>query len=116
MGHAGPARKTILSSCHSDKLGSNLLLEDKFLEGNHLHFCHIPGLIDVLWKLIGDEEQGQDFKIFLPNAAAFQQLGEQRCEQLNLKRNQDMAGKASLCEEKTIQTVQRNKRFIQNFL
>ena len=77
---------------------------------------HLPGLIEALWKSIGDEEQGQDFKIFLPNAAAFQQLGEQRCEQLILKRIQDMAGKASLCEAKTIQTVQRNKRFIQNFL
>ena len=92
------------------------MLADKFLEGNHLHFSHIPGLIEALWKSIGDEEQGQEFMIFVPNAAASQQLGEQRCEQLIYKRNQDMAEKVSLCDPKTIETVQRNKRFIQNFL
>ena len=110
------ARTTILRSCDSDKVGGNLLLADKFLEGNHLHFSHIPGLIEALWKSIGDEVQGQDFRIFAPNAPAFQQLGEQRCEQLIPKRNQEMAEEVSLCEAKTIQTVQRNKRFIQNFL
>ena len=73
------------------------MLADKFLEGNHLHFSHIPGLIEALWKSIGDEKQGQDFMIIVPNAAAFQQLGEQRCEQLNHKRNQEMAEKLCLC-------------------
>ena len=58
--------------------------------GHHLHFSQLPGLIEALWKSIGDEEQGQDFKIFLPNAAAFQQLGEQRCEQLNHKSPQTL--------------------------
>ena len=76
------------------------MLVDKFLEGNHLHFSHLPGLIDALWKSIGDDEQGQDFRIFVPNASAFQQLGEQRCEQLNHKRNQEMAEKCLCVKQK----------------
>ena len=47
------------------------MLADKLLEGNHLHFSHIPGLIEALWKSIGDEEQGQGFRIFVPNAATW---------------------------------------------